>query len=70
MASDFDRALQTALITARAAPLDLRLPLSPPQEIDFAFSYGGHKVAVEIEKANREKILRDILKFHMCCLNI
>lgn len=34
------------------------------QKLDFAFSHQGRTVAVEVEKANREKILRDILKCH------
>jgi hypothetical protein len=65
MDSDFDRALETALFATGAAPLDLQLPAGVPQELDFAFIYDGRKVALEIEKANREKILRDILKCHM-----
>jgi hypothetical protein len=65
MASDFDQALENALIRAGASPLHLPLPPAAPQEFDFAFSHAGGKVAVEIEKVNREKILRDILKCHM-----
>jgi hypothetical protein len=64
MASDFDQALEDALFRAGASPLHLPLP-AVPQEFDFAFSHAGRKVAVEIEKANREKVLRDILKCHM-----
>ena len=47
------------------SPFELHLPPNVPQELDFAFAFGGRSVAVEIEKANREKILRDILKCHM-----
>lgn len=65
MVSDFDTALEKALLTAGAMPFDLRLPRGVPQELDFAFSFSGRTVAVEIEKSNREKILRDILKCHM-----
>jgi hypothetical protein len=65
MASDLDEALEKALLAAGAEPFDLKLPPGIPQEYDFAFIYGGHTVAVEIEKANREKILRDVLKCHM-----
>lgn len=65
IASDFDKALELALVTGGAQAFDLRLPSSIPQEHDFAFTYGKRTVAVEIEKANREKILRDILKCHM-----
>jgi hypothetical protein len=65
MASDFDEQLEKALLARGAKPCDLRLPTEIPQELDFAFALGGRLVAVEIEKANREKILRDILKCHM-----
>lgn len=65
MVSDFDAALERALLAVGAAPFDLRLPTDIPQELDFAFEYHGRAVAVEIEKANREKVLRDILKCHM-----
>jgi hypothetical protein len=44
---------------------NLPLPPGVPQELDFSFSFGGRTVAVEIEKANREKILRDFLKCHI-----
>ena len=65
MASTFDAELEECIITLGATALDFRLPATIPQEHDFAFSFAGHKVAVEIEKANREKILRDFLKCHM-----
>jgi len=65
MASDFDEQMEKALLAHGAKPCDLRLPAEIPQELDFAFAFGGRSVAVEIEKANREKILRDILKCHM-----
>jgi len=65
MASDFDTALERALLASGATPFDLQLPPEIPQELDFAFGFEGRSVAVEIEKANREKILRDILKCHM-----
>ena len=65
MESDFDEALKKALLAAGAQPFDLKLPPQIRQELDFAFTYGGRKVAVEIEKTNREKILRDVLKCHM-----
>ena len=35
------------------------------KEYDFAFSFAGKLIVVEVEKANREKILYDYLKFHM-----
>lgn len=64
MQSDFAAALERALLQLGTVAFNLRLPIDVPQELDFAFSYGGRTVAVEIEKANREKILRDILKCH------
>ncbi|MBI4025626.1 MAG: hypothetical protein HY360_11650 [Verrucomicrobia bacterium] len=65
MASGFDTALENALRAGGATPFNLPLPPGVPQELDFAFSFRGHTVAVEIEKANREKILRDFLKCHI-----
>jgi hypothetical protein len=65
MASDFDAALERAILAHGAGTLHLDLPTEIPQELDFAFTFAGRSVAVEIEKANREKILRDILKCHM-----
>src|SRR6266436_5008614 len=65
MASDFDARLESALRSRDTTAFDLALPPGVPQELDFAFNFGGRTVAVEIEKANREKILRDILKCHI-----
>ena len=65
MVSDFDEMLEKTLLSAGAECFDLRLPRQIPQELDFAFIFRGRRVAVEIEKSNREKILRDILKCHM-----
>lgn len=65
MASNFDGELERALRSLGAQPYHLRLPEGIPQEFDFAFEYNGRTVAVEIEKSNREKILRDILKCHI-----
>jgi hypothetical protein len=62
---DFDCALEKALLAVGATTFRLPLPPGVPQELDFAFTLGGRTVAVEIEKANREKILRDILKSHI-----
>jgi len=56
MASSFDAALESTMQKGGATPWDLQLPPSVPQELDFAFTFGDHTVAVEIEKANREKI--------------
>jgi hypothetical protein len=65
MTADFDTRLQSALLAAGAEDCKLKLPSNISQELDFAFSFCEKKVAVEIEKANREKILRDLLKSHM-----
>jgi hypothetical protein len=65
MASNFDGALESALRAGGTTPFKLPLPPGVPQELDFAFSLDGRTVAMEIEKANREKILRDFLKCHI-----
>ncbi len=65
MDSDFDTKLEAALRSLGATPFNLALPAGVSQELDFAFTFRGRTVAVEIEKANREKILRDILKSHI-----
>lgn len=65
MVSTFDVELEKSIIGLGASSNDFRLPPIIPQKLDFAFSYDGLKVAVEIEKANKEKILRDFLKCHM-----
>jgi hypothetical protein len=63
--SDFDAKLESVLLSRGARPYNLALPAGVPQELDFAFSFGDHNVAVEIEKANQDKILRDIPKSHI-----
>ena len=65
MVSNLDDKLEKVLLTRGVTHFDLQLPKEIPQEFDFAFEYSGRTVAVEIEKTNREKILRDILKCHM-----
>jgi hypothetical protein len=65
MVSDFDAALEKALLEAGAQSSAFRLPLELPQQHDFAVTYRGWTFAVEVEKTNREKILRDLLKCHM-----
>ena len=65
MASDFDRKFGQALQMLGVALCPFPLPSDLPQELDFAFTFANKTVAVEIEKANREKILRDILKCHI-----
>ena len=65
MTSDFDDRLERAILSQGASPYGLNLPPDVPQLLDFAFRYGGSIVAVEVEKTNREKILRDVLKAHV-----
>jgi hypothetical protein len=65
MVSDFDKRLEQSLHKYGAKSHSLSLPSEIPQEFDFTFKYARRSVAVEIEKTNREKILRDILKCHM-----
>jgi len=65
MASNMDERLQATLNDLGATQSQLTLPVEIPQELDFAFAFAGHTVAVEIEKTNKEKILRDLLKCHM-----
>ncbi len=62
---DFDDRLRDALCGLGATAIELSLPDGVTKEYDFAFDFAGHRVAVEVEKANREKILYDILKCHM-----
>lgn len=65
LASDFDMKLQTGLSALGAGPCPFQMPSEIPQKLDFVFKYTDRIVTVEVEKANREKILRDILKCHM-----
>lgn len=65
MTSDFDDQLEQAILSQGASPHSFSLPADIPQQLDFAFLCDGRVVAVEVEKTNREKILRDILKAHM-----
>jgi hypothetical protein len=62
---DFDDRLRDVLCGLGATEAELSLPEGVAKEYDFAFDFAGHRVAVEVEKANREKILYDILKCHM-----
>src|ERR1051325_4511140 len=61
----FDPQIKSKLLAAGAASTELPLPREIRQKYDFAFAYQNHKVVVEVEKANWEKILRDLLKFHI-----
>lgn len=65
MASNVDAALEQAFLVQGAEHLNLRLPSEIAQELDFAFAFAGRSITVEIEKANCENILCDILKCHM-----
>lgn len=64
---DFDDRLRDALCSHGATEAELSLPDGVAEKYDFAFDFdfADHRVAVEVEKANREKILNDILKCHM-----
>lgn len=61
----FDDKLKTQLIACGAVETQLEMPAEIKKEYDFAFLFAGRLVVVEVEKANREKILYDYLKFHM-----
>ena len=65
MISDFDKVLENTLLEKGAMHYNFQLPLEIPQKFDFAFKYRGKNIIVEVEKANKEKILRDILKCHV-----
>jgi hypothetical protein len=65
MDSNLDESLENNILALGGASVDFPLPPGVPQELDFAFKYAERTIAVEIEKANQEKILRDILKCHM-----
>jgi hypothetical protein len=65
MKSNFDTQLEQAILSQGAFQHLFDLPKNIPQKLDFAFRYNKSIVAVEVEKTNREKILRDILKAHM-----
>jgi hypothetical protein len=62
---DFDSRLKANLLASGGQLTQLTLPKSILKEYDFSFSFNGKVVVVEVEKANREKILYDFLKFHM-----
>lgn len=63
--TDFDDRLRDAFCDNGATEAELSLPDGVAKEYDFAFDFEGNRVVVEVEKANREKILYDILKCHM-----
>ncbi len=63
--TNFDDRFRDALSGLGATERGLSLPDGVAKKHDFAFDFAGHRVVVEVEKANREKILYDILKCHM-----
>ncbi|HWF18718.1 MAG TPA: hypothetical protein VG754_05595 [Verrucomicrobiae bacterium] len=65
MSSDFDKKFEESLRMLGAVSSTFMMPSEAAQELDFTFRYQGKNIAVEIEKTNREKILRDILKCHI-----
>ena len=50
---DFDDRLRDLFCFAGATNIELSLPECVGKEYDFAIDYDGHRVAVEVEKANR-----------------
>ena len=65
IALKFDDRLRDAFCAHDVTEMELSLPQGVAKEYDFAFDFAGHCVTIEEEKANREKILCDILK---CCM--
>ena len=65
MTSNFDDAFKKSLVRLGASDSQLKIPPLIRQKHDFGFSIDNRNIAVEVEKTNREKILRDILKCHM-----
>jgi hypothetical protein len=63
---EFDDRLKAQLMTSGAVETQLEMPLEIKKEYDFAFSFAGKLVVVEVEKANREKILYDYLRSFIC----
>jgi hypothetical protein len=66
---DFDSKLKSQLILGGGSEAHLKLPPTIVKEYDFVLSFAGKLIVVEVEKANREKILYDFLKFHMYLQN-
>ena len=65
LTSHFDAALESAITKLGARKIEIELPASISERYDFAFAFDNFTFVVEIEKTNREKILRDLLKCHM-----
>jgi hypothetical protein len=62
---DFDNQLLVRLVACGVQEATLNLPSTTRFKCDFAFTYENSRVVVEVEKANWEKILRDLLKIHI-----
>ena len=62
---DFDSKLKANILASGSQLTQLTLPKAIQKELDFSFTFRGKVVVVEVEKANREKIPYDFLKFHM-----
>lgn len=63
--TDFDVQLESSLLNLGATESEIEIPEDVPQQLDFVFQFAGVRIAVEVEKADKEKVLRDILKSHM-----
>ena len=63
--SDLDDRLEDAFAELGCGQTRLTLADDVSKEYDFTFEHRKKKVVVEVEKANKEKILYDILKCHM-----
>ncbi len=63
--SDFDVVLKNRLVESGFSELSFAPKCGPSIDFDFALDIQGDKVVFEIEKANKEKILWDILKMHV-----
>jgi hypothetical protein len=62
---DFDTHLEAHVMRCGGESIKFSLPKSIKRAFDFVFTFKGKLVAAEVEKANKDKILYDFLKFHM-----
>jgi len=62
---NLDPYLKTRFLEIGGVEIPFPLPNQIKKELDFAFSFAGNKVVVEVEKSNDEKILYDFMKFHI-----
>lgn len=63
--SDFDQVIENNFINNGAIQHSFIPSCNVSIEYDFSLEIGGSKVVFEIEKANKEKLLYDILKMHV-----